>query len=136
MKKMLCYSLLLGMLVVSVLSCKDNPEPETYSVDISIISPADNSAVAAGAEVNIHVNFSNMGSDPTIHNVKVELLDDSGASVDVLTDGHVHEMSGYYEYHNMMYTLPTAAGNYTLRASSTDMMGMGNNEASHALILQ
>ena len=123
---------------LSILSCKDdsNSDTETYPVDIAIMSPADNMTAAVGTDVHIHINFSNEGTDPTLHNVKVELLDANNAVIETLTDEHIHDMDGYYEYHNMAYTLPATAGTYTLRASSTDMMGMGDNTASSTLMVQ
>jgi hypothetical protein len=85
-------------------------------VDIEIVSPATGVSWTANLPIPIQVKYER-ADNQTIHHVKVLVLNNLGATVATLDSGHKH-VDGEYSFSGS-YT-PTAAGTYTLSASSTD----------------
>jgi len=113
----LSYLLLLILTLGFLVSCgDDDPEEmvETFDYAVTIMSP-DNTDKVVGDSIHIHVNFDE-AANKTIHNVSVEITDESGQEVYLFSE-HVHEESGHYEHHTDIVLAVDSGSNLTLIAS-------------------
>jgi hypothetical protein len=115
MKKIL-FSLILTSIVM-LNACHNHNETGDYIVAIAINKPTDNQTVTKNTALPIEVVVTR-ADNQTVHNVKVEILDSKGATVETLIDKHYHA-SGKATYTEGGYK-PTATGSFKLRVTSTD----------------
>ena len=121
MKKFILFFAILGM---AFTSCQKDETPEEsapYEVNITIVRPEAGQINMTVAPVGIEVNFER-GPNEIIHFVKIEVLDSDGNLVETLLDEHAH-VEGSYSYLNDQGFTANEKGEYTLRASSSDMEG-------------
>ena len=122
---------LLGLLCSMLLfsSCKkDENEMTEYRVDIEILSPTASTSMPTDDLFTVHVKFSR--PDDLIHNVNVEILDDSNTVVQELLKQHAHQMDSFeLKLDDVSISSP---GTYSLKAYSTDMTANGEHHGGES----
>jgi hypothetical protein len=106
------------MAVLSLAACH-NHDDETvpYVVNIAINKPTANQSVVKNTVLPIEVVVTRE-NNATIHNIKVEIVDANGATVETLIEKHYHA-SGSATYTEGAYK-PQTAGSFKLRVTSTN----------------
>ena len=98
--------------------CDDgNNNPEPYTVNIDIQSPADGAIVNAGEPLDVKVVYSREPGK-TIHIVEVHVLDNKDNILAILIDEHAH-IESEYVFENTDF-VPDTPGSYQIKAWSTD----------------
>ncbi len=137
--------LLLVILTVACLntSCKEDrkvDEAVSYEVDVDIVSPANNAQMVVDEAFNVEVDYTR--AENTIHNIKVEIVDNNGNQIQKLVERHAHVANEFtFKAENIKID---QAGTYLIRASTTDLedgAGEGqddseNNLVEHTIIIQ
>ncbi len=106
-----------------------------YKVTIDIVSPAENAIMAAGAAMDVEVNYTNDAHGEIIHNVRIDVIDESDEVVAVIYEEHVHTDQPY-NYKKADAVAPDKAGTYRLRAMTTDMAMENMNMMMRAFTVQ
>ncbi len=112
MKKILQF---LIMATLFITSCHKNDDDTAYVVNIIINKPTANQIVAKNTAMPIDVIIMRE-NNAVIHNVKIEITDMAGTSLETLLTKHYH-VSGSINYIDT-YT-PKNAGNFKLKVTST-----------------
>ncbi|GEM_PF-4432909 len=130
MKNWKSYPILLASFFVislGLLSCGEDREAEenaAYIVDIEIITPTNNATMAVGEDFNVEVDYAR--KENTIHNIKVEIVDEQGVTVHKLVERHAH-VADEFTFQSEAVSIGQA-GTYFVRASSTDLQIEGDND--------
>lgn len=114
MKKALFIALLLGLFTVG---CHNHDDEGVYVVNIVINKPTANQTVTKNTAMPIDVSLTR-DDKGIIHNVKVEIVNESGTTVTTLLDKHYHE-SGTITYTEGAYK-PQTTGTFKLKITATD----------------
>ena len=113
-------NIVLLLCVFSFLGChKHGEETGAYVVNITINKPIANQVVSKNTTLPINV-FITRDNNAVIHNVKIEITDAMGATIETLINKHYHE-SGKVTF-NDTYT-PKNTGNFKLKVTSTADIG-------------
>jgi hypothetical protein len=112
MKKVFLLSI---TLTLAITSCHKHDEDTAYVVNITINKPTANQIVAKNTAMPIDVVITR-ADNAVIHNVKIEITDAAGTSLETLLEKHYH-VSGTATYSDT-YT-PKNAGNFKLKVTST-----------------
>jgi hypothetical protein len=97
-------------------SChKHDDETTAYVVNITINKPTANQVVAKNTAMPIDITITRANNE-VIHNVKIEITDAAGTSLETLLTKHYH-VSGTAIYSDT-YT-PKNTGNFKLKVTST-----------------
>jgi len=111
-------SLALFTAMISIMGCSKSEEAsKSYDVAITITSPTSTSAYDASMPIPIDIGFSREGGGK-IHNLTVEVKNQSGTVIETLVDRHVHQDSPY-DY--SLTDLTLATGNYTLDVVTSNL---------------
>lgn len=90
-----------------------------YKVMIDIVKPGEDATVAINTALEVEVTYTHETAGERIHNVLIDIIDSEGKTVGTLIDDHAHSDLAYTFTSADAWT-PSAAGNYTLRAMTTD----------------
>lgn len=112
MKKIFLSLILISLFITS---CHKHDEDTAYVVNIAINKPTANQVVAKNTAMPIDVVITR-DNNAVIHNVKVEITDAAGTSIETLLEKHYH-VSGTATYTDS-YT-PKNTGNFKLKVTST-----------------
>lgn len=106
------------ILLLILLSChKHDDENTTYIVDIQIVRPTPGQTSSKNAVLPIAAIITRE-HDQVIHNVKVEVINTSNNTTEIIEEKHFHT-SGSVNYSTNNY-IPKTSGSYTLRITSTN----------------
>jgi hypothetical protein len=116
MKKTLQFLIVASFFITS---CHNHDDDTAYVVNITINKPTANQMVAKNTAMPIDVLITRE-NNAVIHNVKIEITDAAGTSLETLLTKHYH-VSGTATYSDI-YT-PKNAGNFKLKVTSTSDTG-------------
>ena len=138
---------LIMFFALSFIACGEDTAVLTepaYEVNVAIISPDNGTAFAAGESFTVEVDYER--NNNIIHNIKVEILDETGNSVKKLVERHAHVPNSFtYKEEDIIMN---QAGTYIIRAQTTDLdldgdgQGVSNEDADlnnmveHTIIIQ
>ena len=97
-----------------------------YRVELTIVSPLSNATYEVNEPFRVEVDYQR-SDNQLIHNIKVEIVDADGMTVQRLVERHAH-VAGTFTFTSDPLSIATP-GVYTVRAETTDLHLEG--EGSH-----
>ena len=121
----LLYLAFFSLFVVASSCDKDDGDEDAdYRVAVQIVAPENGAQIATNTPFSVEVAYT-IDND-IIHNVLVEIVDETGHTVKKLVEKHAHEANAFT--FKEAAVILTEAGTYKLRAMTTDMH---SGEAGH-----